>query len=1418
LLLANGRECYHSGLLFQANIAAMQRVRSLLAPRATLLCVLLLMALPLVMFWQVTLGPYTLIPADIPFQYAPFKASAVQLGVTQIQNPLLADLILENYQWKRFILDSLKGGELPLWNPHLFAGVPFLAAGQHSALYPLSIIYYALPLEKAYGWFTVVNLGLAGVFMFAFMRTLGLGRASSVFAGIIYQLSGMMLAQVVFQMIIAATAWLPLILAMCERIIQQSPGLGGRPSSLPWAVIGAVAIACHILAGHVEMVVYTAIIAALYSGWRIGTVIGFRYLKVDGPFIAKCVGWLLVMGLAGVALAAVQIVPLFELVTRNFREGRSSLSEVMGYGFPYRDIFRWVVPNIFGSHAHHSYFDLFSLTFKDLAAPQGHAWWGIKDDAEGGVYVGLLTLLFAGVGLVAHLRGLSKIEAPAGFFGLLSLVSVLFIFGTIFYAVLFYGLPGINQLHSPFRWKYPLTLCLAALAALGFEWLLHRMRKQNAWEKMPDAPKAMRLLVIGYWLIGIAALVGVVVVRLGWGAFEGRLASVIGNNVKLSNAFATPQEFFSYEAGQVLIAVSMFLLSGLVVWLWLSQNQRLSRLARVGVLALVTADLCIAYAGFNPAVDASLLHHKPQALEFLINHSTTQPTQPFRITTYTPPGTTDKTLNANLAWSFGLQDIRGYDSIIPKQYMDYMRAIEPQNQTLYNRVQPIVNRKSLESPLLDLLGVKYVLSEVPIDPPVQGLTQVFEAEGVRVYENSRAMPRAYVMPSRSTFYRSNFSEAIQNIDPRNVVITSQEYEAETNPAFKPPEANPREFSPASITTYKNNEVWIDADVAEPSWLILNDSYFPGWRAFIRPRGAGDDQESEVPVLKVNGNFRAVQLTNLQSPIPNPQSPIPNPLTVRFKYSPLTFQLGAVASGITLAALVFLALIYGYRNWPRAQGKDNAIQRVAKNSLVLTAFNIGARLIDFGFALLMARLLGPAGVGKYYFAVVIIGWFEIVMNFGLNTYLTREISRDPQHQGSYLRQTSLLRLMLGIGVAPLVALVVAAYSLSGNMDAETAWAVGLLAISQLPSSFASGLSALFFAHEKAEIPASMSIVSALIKVVIGGALLLLGYGVIGLAITSIVVNVIVLGILFVLSRRMFNWQLVNVQPSQSPMTNSQSMLRESFPLMLNHLLATLFFKVDVPLLKALRGKEGDLVVGWYSTAYKFVDAFNIIPAFFTQSLFPAMARQAGQSDNTLARTYVLAVKLLVMIAMPLAVATTYLAGWMIGLFGPEFLPEGQIALMMMIWSIPVGWINSVTNYALIAANQQRALTRAFVIGLVFNVIANLLLIPLFSYQAAALITIASEIVEGSAFYFYVRRHIASVSWVGVLARPALAAGVMALVAYPFAAGGLVLLLVGLGMGIAAYLVVLLISRVLDGDEAALLRPLLPGRLTSRLSRP
>ena len=154
----------------------------------------MLFLLPLVLFWAVTVGPYTLIPADILFQYAPWAADAGALGVGKPQNHLLADLVLENWQWKRFMIDSVRAGELPLWNPYLFAGVPFLAAGQHSALYPPSLLYYVLPLETAYGWYPVLNLAIAGWCMFALLRGYALRHGSALFGAVAFQLSVIVIA------------------------------------------------------------------------------------------------------------------------------------------------------------------------------------------------------------------------------------------------------------------------------------------------------------------------------------------------------------------------------------------------------------------------------------------------------------------------------------------------------------------------------------------------------------------------------------------------------------------------------------------------------------------------------------------------------------------------------------------------------------------------------------------------------------------------------------------------------------------------------------------------------------------------------------------------------------------------------------------------------------------------------------------------------------------------------------------------------------------------------------------------------------------------------------------------------------------------------------------------------------------------
>ena len=128
-----------------------------------------LLVLPLLFFAPVTLGGQTQIPADNLYQYQPWLSAQAELGVPEVpHNALLSDLVLQNYQWKSHLRDSLRNGVIPLWQTEQFAGTPFLAAGQHSALYPFSILYYVLPLDQAYGWFTVSQLWIAGTLMYLF--------------------------------------------------------------------------------------------------------------------------------------------------------------------------------------------------------------------------------------------------------------------------------------------------------------------------------------------------------------------------------------------------------------------------------------------------------------------------------------------------------------------------------------------------------------------------------------------------------------------------------------------------------------------------------------------------------------------------------------------------------------------------------------------------------------------------------------------------------------------------------------------------------------------------------------------------------------------------------------------------------------------------------------------------------------------------------------------------------------------------------------------------------------------------------------------------------------------------------------------------------------------------------------------------
>lgn len=1386
--------------------------------QADLLVLLGLGVLPSLFFWSVTFGGRTLLPADNLAAFEPWHSAFPAVDIPH--NQLLSDLVLENYPWKKFILESLQSGELPLWNPYQFSGIPFLAAGQHSALYPFSIFFYVLPLPLAYGWFTVSQFFLAGVFTYLLLRVLGLGRVAATFGALIYEFSLFMVVSVVFTMIIAGAAWLPLILALIELAIRQHPALGERPATLPWVVLGAGALGMQILAGHVEITYYTLLIAGAYSAWRLFTL--YRW-EQHLPLAHLSKRAMALLGLAGfgMALGAVQLVPLYEIVSNNFRSGSATFEQIISWAYPWRHVLVYLIPNFYGNPSHHTYLDLF--TWQNTLAPLNNHTidWGIKNYVEGGTYLGLLPLFLLPLAALAWWRVVRDPDYPAPaslrltapFFFALAFFALAFAFPTRLYALIFW-LPGINQLHSPFRWVWPLTLSVAVLSAYGIDYL-QRSRvnltggrgQASSKISVPSrppvrffessflrpffllaAPSAITFLAgLAFWG-GCALVLAIIVARVGYEPLSvGVLMDWLVKDLALADrAFTDGRMFFSYEARWAFIAGLMLIASGVVLRvsrcpIYLRGRPIWEYLA----LGVIVLDLFVAGSGFNPAADPALLSYTPPSVEFL-----RQDTGLWRFTTYDTRGA--KPFNANVGWYFNLQDVRGYDSIFTKQYKNYMELIEPQYELDYNRIAPLSHVESLDSPLLDLLNVKYVISVEPINN--SKYTLVYSAE-VQIYQNATVMPRAYLAPRWATLTSPDFGQTVQTRDPRQWVII--EDWKELSPHLPPNLGQWPTPIPDSDILYTSNEVMLNATANEDAWLVLADSYFPGWKAFVRPLGANEAQEREVPITRVNGNFRGVELA-------------PGAWTVRFKYSPLAPKLGGITSLTAGMTLLFMLGIFTWRYFYQESAVDSTARRVAKNSLAPMVLNLFNRAIDLGFAAFMLRVLGPEDAGSYYFAIVVFGWFEIITNYGLNTLLTRDVSRDREHANRYLINTTVLRLVLGVVAIPALALFLTARQTVAwgafqpePLPTSTLTAIMLLVIAQFPASFSTGLAALFYAYEKAEYPAAVATVSTLLKVSLGTVVLVLGTGFVGLAGVSIAVNVATLGILGALVWRMFfrpRWEL--------DWSFQRHALTEAFPLMLNNLLATLFFKVDVTLLEPLRGPRE---VGWYSTGYKFLDAYNIVPSLFTFALFPVMSRQAQATagKTALQRSYVLAIKLLVAVALPLSVLTTFLAPTMIGLLGgAAYLPDGAIALALMVWSMPFGWINSVTNYVLIALEQQRGLTRAFAVALVFNVVFNLLLIPRYGYAAAAVVTIASEIFEGMAFYWYVRRSLGPIAWVSILWRPWVCALGMAGVMF-----GLWVIhpLIALVVGPVVYVVSLTGMKTFTPEEQGILWQILPERM-------
>src|SRR5438046_619253 len=195
-------------------------------------------------------------PADFVFDFPPFAHAAPSGDLLPHTN--IGDIVTSFYPYRTIAARAAREGTLPLWNPYMLSGAPFLANTQSALFYPPNFLFYVLPLPLAWSIGFVIRSVLAALFAALFVRRIGGTTMGSITAGLLFSFCGFLTAWQ-GQAMADAAIWLGLI---CYSVVRLHEEPGGRSIT-----IAAFAFAMPVLAVHPETaahVTLTGVALALF--------------------------------------------------------------------------------------------------------------------------------------------------------------------------------------------------------------------------------------------------------------------------------------------------------------------------------------------------------------------------------------------------------------------------------------------------------------------------------------------------------------------------------------------------------------------------------------------------------------------------------------------------------------------------------------------------------------------------------------------------------------------------------------------------------------------------------------------------------------------------------------------------------------------------------------------------------------------------------------------------------------------------------------------------------------------------------------------------------------------------------------------------------------------------------------------------
>jgi len=471
-----------------------------------------------------------------------------------------------------------------------------------------------------------------------------------------------------------------------------------------------------------------------------------------------------------------------------------------------------------------------------------------------------------------------------------------------------------------------------------------------------------------------------------------------------------------------------------------------------------------------------------------------------------------------------------------------------------------------------------------------------------------------------------------------------------------------------------------------------------------------------------------------------------------------------------------------------------VSKIAYNTVV----SVGARILGVALSLIgiafIARYLGQEGFGNYSLILAFLYTFNILADLGLYSLMIRDISKPGANEQKIASNIFTIRVVASILFLGLAALLVWFFPYSFQVKIG----VAVVSLAYLFSSCSQVLMGIFQKRLKMEQPSIAELIGRLAQLILFIIIVRADLGFFPILTAFVFSSFLIFLIDVIFVRKYIKIKLC------FDFVFWKKILKSTFPIAISIVLTLIYFKIDsiflsLPIIN--RGSINPIAdVGVYNIAYKVLEGVIFFPAMFVGLIVPLLSKFVFSDQDQFKKIFQKTLDVLIIFIIPLIIGLLMLSLPIVVLIGGSEFSVSAPVLQILAFAIGIIFLGNLFGHSIIVLDKQKIGAWIYFGGMVFNVVANLIFIPRYSYIGAAMTTTFTELLVTILMLLLIWKTISYFPSFKIIFKVLFAGLTMGAVIYFFQGWNLFLLI---GIGLIIYFGILYLIKGIKKEEILML---------------